>query len=280
MPAPIRVAWFNRPGWGEYGAWRVHGSHQGYDSYCAPYSTIYGTAEGGRVIGKGYAAGGWGHWVDVRYPKQGSRPAYVQRDAHMAEASPLGWLAKVGTGTKVGRVGRTGNAKSIVWWRNGKELWHVHSEVYLATFVLFRKRTNPLSIWGATTAGNNIIPIIIPDPDYEQDDTMILINIADGDGRYGKKNAVYYALVTGDGRKIPVSVPFASKLRYAHGERDTDGKPTGSAYVVAYADWEAFDTAPVVGGSTDLAPVLTAVSKIPTAEQNGQAARAAIVAPK
>src|SRR5690554_4187598 len=132
MPAPIRVAWFSRPGVSEFGAWRVHGSHDGFDSYCKPLSTIYGTANGGKVIGKGYDAGGWGHYIDVYYARRLFRRSYVQRDCHMAEASPLARGAKVSTTTKLGRVGQTGNARGIVWWRKGIELWHVHSEVYLS----------------------------------------------------------------------------------------------------------------------------------------------------
>lgn len=173
MSSPIHIAWFNYPRVGEYGAWRVHGSHQGFDSYTLPKATIYGTAGNGEVIGKGYDASGWGHWIDVYYPASGTRSEYVQRDCHMHEASGLRAGAAVGTGTALGRVGRTGNAKNIYWIREGIELWHVHSEVYLSRLVQFAKRTNPLPVWGVTTAGGTGIPIT-PDEEEPENDMRII----------------------------------------------------------------------------------------------------------
>lgn len=157
MTAPIHIEWHNRPGVGEYGAWRIHGGHDGFDSYTLPLATVYGTAAGGVVVTIGYEATGWGHFIDVRYPN------YTERHCHLNERPD--WIkvgSPVNASTAIGRVGRTGNAKNIFWIRNGVELWHVHSEVYLSRFVQFAKRTNPLPIWGASTAGGGS-EIIIPE---------------------------------------------------------------------------------------------------------------------
>lgn len=55
---------------------------------------------------------------------------------------------------------------------------------------------------------------------------------------------------------------------------------TGKFYDALKGELRPRPTAPVTGGGTvDLGPVLDAVAKIPTAEQNGAAARAAIVKP-
>src|SRR5690554_4839966 len=143
MPAPIRAEWHNRPGWSEYKAARGGGQkHWGYDSYCAPRATIYAIGTG-RVVQRGYAAGGFGHYVDVFYPGLNVR----QREAHMNEATHLKVGAQVTASTALGRVGRTGNAKNIYWVRNNVELWHVHSQAWRGNSTHGDNNVDPRNYW-------------------------------------------------------------------------------------------------------------------------------------
>jgi len=197
MPAPVRISWYNRPGWGEFKALRGgRPTHGGFDSYTLPKATIYGTADGGKVIGKGFVDGGWGHYIDVYYPRKGLRRSYVQRDCHMNEATGLRIGAPVNTGTALGRVGVTGNAKNIFWIRLGILLWHVHSEVYLSGVVNLNNRTDPLKWWGATTAGGGITPITPTKPSAQiEENTMDMIRYEERyvvkPGKSGQYEATY-----------------------------------------------------------------------------------------
>lgn len=165
MSAPIHAQWWNRPGWGEFRAMRNgQPTHGGFDSYTEPLATIYGTANNGRVINKGYVGGmQWGYYVDVFYPATAFRLAYYQRDCHLNEMAWIPIGSPVGPGTSLARVGRSGNARDIYWpvsqSPNGRELWHAHSETYLSNRLDFARRTNPHSVWGSSLAGGGFVRI-------------------------------------------------------------------------------------------------------------------------
>jgi len=183
---------------------------------------------------------------------------------------------QVNEGDVIGYVGNTGSATTgphvhcwVLLIESGQR---ISFEQYLVnqgwkTAALWSSVPGPYQ--NSSVAGGEVTPF--PEPIElpkitEQEEEMLLINIADGEGRYGPKNAAHYALVAADGRRIPVSIQFASALKYAFGVKNADGTPAGSAYVLSYADWEAFivpATSTVV--ATNLQPVLDAVASVPAA---------------
>lgn len=263
MPSPIHVQWWNRPGWGEFKALRGGiPSHWGYDTYTLPLATIYGTANNGVVRSKGYAAGGWGHYIDVYYPASAGRSDYYQRDAHMNEASGLRVGAKVGTGTALGRVGRTGNAAGIFWPSsqspNGKELWHVHSQCYKSTYAAPSMLTDPLPLWGVTTAGGGFTPIPEPEPEYE------MITLFNNDDPNDATRRAYY-----DGLNFELQSPTVSaQERQASRIVDVDQKTWDQLKANANRRRKALIAdivaaiPPSSGGATDLSPVLAVVDEL------------------
>jgi murein DD-endopeptidase MepM/ murein hydrolase activator NlpD len=92
-----------------FGAPRTGGRvHQGQDVF-APCGTREVAARGGHVVAAGYDPVLYGNWLVI--DGRGTRTDY--RYAHMIAPSPLNVGARVRTGQSVGRVGRTGNARSV-----------------------------------------------------------------------------------------------------------------------------------------------------------------------
>lgn len=148
MPHPIRATWHTRPGWSEFGAWRSHGGHNGFDYYCPEGTPIYGTQANGVVHSIGYnmnVANGFGHSVTVNYP------GGVQTiDAHMQSRTPLNVGDAVGTDTLLGYVGKTGNAVNTIW----QGMRHDHHEVRING-----QRVDPISYYMAL-AGAESDPLV------------------------------------------------------------------------------------------------------------------------
>jgi peptidoglycan hydrolase-like protein with peptidoglycan-binding domain len=111
---PISLAWpVNGPVGDGYGP-RGDRFHAGMD-ILADTGTPVGAASAGRVTFAGYAAGGWGNLVVVLHA-DGVRTLY----AHLSKVSVRRGQS-VATGTRVGRVGATGDATGP----------HLHFEVRL-----------------------------------------------------------------------------------------------------------------------------------------------------
>lgn len=146
---PIRDKWLSRPGWSEFGDWRVHGPHRGLDMYTKRGASIWAHGPG-RVVRKGYNPVAFGHYVVVQYDD-----GYEVIYAHMASASPYAIGARVSDATQLGQVGDTGNAQGIVW--NG--LIHLHVEVRRGG--RYGQLVNPRSYFGplALAGGGDVIVI-------------------------------------------------------------------------------------------------------------------------
>lgn len=289
MPSPIRDLWHTRPGWSEYLAPRNGGKsrHYGFDSYTLPRTPIYSLADG-RVVAKGYSEG-FGHYVDVLYPSLGIR----EREAHMYGPSPLPVSNKtIPPGTKLGEVGRSGNARNIYWIRNGVELWHVHSQAWRGNTTNGNRLVDPTKYWGGSAGGggNTINP--------KRRNSMATLF------KHSDKNL--WAL-GGDSPGTPAnwqpteSQSHANELAASHGNAVTVNAGTwanreawytsplsiqvdGLADAVAAAVAEALSGLPS-GTPADPATIAEAVASelsdefaaIPSAVDNGQAARDAIV---
>lgn len=169
MPHPIRgfsLAEMLRPGWSEFGGWRAHGTHQGFDYYCPEGTPIYATGNG-QITGKGGPTGDAGWQVTVQYD------GYTTRNVHMRSSSPLAIGARVNSSSVIGYVGATGNATNIIW--NGKR--HLHHEVYVNG-----NTVDPLNFHGNLLgAGGGTIPIE-PTPTLPRKESrpMYLIRTTDG----------------------------------------------------------------------------------------------------
>jgi len=171
---PIRAAWYNRPGWSPFGAWRVHGTHQGFDYYCKAGTPIYATGNG-RVAGSGWHEDGHGHFVQIAYPG-----SIVVSYSHMQAPTGVPYSGGVSSGTRMGNVGDTGNAKGIVWWHpTAGPLVHVHVEVRRNGVLI-----DPLAYFNSLDgglAGGGGTPIEQPpppDPITETVDPMLVIRRA------------------------------------------------------------------------------------------------------
>jgi murein DD-endopeptidase MepM/ murein hydrolase activator NlpD len=100
---PIPLAWPLRAAVGDAFGPRGTGFHPGLDLR-APTGTRVGAAAAGRVVFAGYDAGGYGNLVEVAHGN-----GVVTMYAHLSRISVrLG--AAVAAGTRVGRVGSTGEA--------------------------------------------------------------------------------------------------------------------------------------------------------------------------
>ena len=175
MPHPIRgytLAQMLRPGWSEYGSWRVQGSHAGFDYYCPAGTPIYAT-DIGTVIGKGGPTGPAGWQITIQYA------GYTTRNVHMNAPSRLPLNSRVNSSTVVGYVGSSGNAGNIIW--NGKR--HLHHEVYVNKNVV-----NPIIFYGpipdSEFAGGDTTPIVPEIPYEEQRDRMYTVINATTGGVY------------------------------------------------------------------------------------------------
>lgn len=149
MPRPIRAA-YTIPYGAAFGAIRAGGkrTHQGTD-YHAPQGTpIYGTGEGGKVIGIGYNGDAWlglGHNITIQYPDGKTL------DAHMRSRTPLVIGQAVGPNTLVGYVGLTGNAVNA-----SPPGSHDHHQRWNR----FGQLINPEAFYGTSLAGNTPTEII------------------------------------------------------------------------------------------------------------------------
>ena len=143
MPRPIRAA-FTIPYGAAFGAIRAGGRrrHNGCDYHCPQGTPIYGTETGGVVEHIGYNGDPWmglGHNISIRYPTGRTI------DAHMQFRSPLRVGQTVGPDTLVGYVGLTGNAVNA-----SPPGSHVHHERRKTNGLL----VNPENHYGLTTAGS------------------------------------------------------------------------------------------------------------------------------
>ena len=105
LPAPHSF----RGAIGEFGALRSGGRiHQGFDVNAACGKPLL-AARGGTVIRRAYNGRLDGHFVVIR----GFAENRTYRYSHLASAAPVRRGERVFTGQLVGRVGRTGNARTI-----------------------------------------------------------------------------------------------------------------------------------------------------------------------
>lgn len=158
----VNPGW-STPAWGEFGSWRVHGRHQGIDYY-VPRGTPLWASGDGVVEVVAFAAGTFGHFIDIRYS------GHRVRVSHMLSVSPLRPGTRVTAYTRIGTVGQTGNAEGIVW----QGLIHPHVEVRrLKTNNLVNPRTvlRPFDRTTPTSPAPGT-PIEIPTPEPEEDDPM------------------------------------------------------------------------------------------------------------
>lgn len=273
MPAPIRAAWWNRLGWSEYLAPRYGGNkHWGYDSYCEPLTNVYAIGTG-IVRGIDYAGAGFGHFITVWYPEIG----ITQREAHLNERPDYVRVGQtINTQTRIGRVGNTGNAKGIFWPAatspNGKLLWHVHSQAWKGDNTRPENNVNPTLYWGGSAGGGGTP--IEPPKEIEMAtnwvDTSTYVN--------GAAVAGTRCMTTWEG---------GPKLEYERTRKSGEMATImfelyGPHKQVNHEQFEAIRTAftpQATGGGevVDLSPVLNAIAEVPTATENGQAARSAIV---
>jgi murein DD-endopeptidase MepM/ murein hydrolase activator NlpD len=111
---PIALAWPLRGPLGSLFGPRGYGFHSGIDVIAAAGAPVVAAAPG-RVVWAGFRAGGWGLLVTIAH-RDGVRTMY----AHLSRVGVrLG--ERVGVGTRVGRVGATGDATGP----------HLHFEVRL-----------------------------------------------------------------------------------------------------------------------------------------------------
>ena len=278
---PIRVKWFTRPAYSPFTAYRSSGQHNAFDFYTKRGTNIL--AHGvGVVTRKGWHAGGHGHYVAIQY--DGHEVSY----SHMIAASPLVVGQKITVDALIGAVGDTGNAFGVDWAHpTAGVLQHVHVEVRRGTG-LSGTLIDPLpyfqSIPAPAFAGGSTTPIF----NTSQEDEMRVVKRDDG----GEWSLFHPSLDGGDALQKGYIVTTSATVgrdwarTWANGSGSEQVEPrdvyiamqksarlTHAAYLRALPKVTATAAAPVV----DLKPVLDAIGKLPTAEQNGQAARAHIV---
>ena len=145
------------------------------------------------------------------------------RYAHLASRSPLTPGATVRIGDAVGTEGKTGNAFGV----------HLHLEIYRGAV--------DRGVWadpGATVDPRTFIAARInaaPEPTKESENEMLFLRIADGQGRYGVPNALYYAVY--DGYAF-TNVSAGDAGAFAHSQL------AGRSFAnVSYSGWETFKAA-------------------------------------
>lgn len=303
MAAPIRARWLARPGWSEFGAPRPGsswGTHQGFDYYCVEGTPIYARGNG-RVAGRGFHDGGYGNYVDVAYPG-----SVVVRASHMQSGSPLAYGNPVDEDTVIGYVGKTGNAAGIVWYVGGQALRHLHEEVRVSG-----RLVDPLG-WGVSPAGGGTVTPITPeieddmfsdedrarqirieqmltetlDRTRKERDALELVSGPDGTvwfcfnriWRYAIPSeanlATYQAHMAAKGYDTTVTARKGSDLTAWGSPCYSDG-----ARIIPFSVQEIARAVPTSGAApASFDALVTEIGKlIPTADQNGAAARAAIV---
>ena len=106
---PLRAPHSFRGAIGEFGAPRSGGRvHEGFDVNAACGKPLL-AARGGTVIRRAYNGRLDGHYVVIR----GFAENRTYRYSHLASAAPVRRGERVFTGQLVGRVGRTGNARTV-----------------------------------------------------------------------------------------------------------------------------------------------------------------------
>lgn len=200
----------------------------------------------GVVVASEFDAGGLGYYVIIEHS-----PTLRTVYGHGATRSKFSVGDRISEGDVVFLSGSTG-------YSTGN---HLHFEVRIRDRFHRWVRTDPLPFLNDEQPAE---PLQLP----EEEDTMLLLMINDGLGRYGAKGKNYWA-VSGAGYwwvtdRQDVANPLSVRLGNA------------AAPNLTYEEWEAAKAASIGGGaaSGDLAPVLAAIAQVPTAAENGRAARA------
>lgn len=268
MPRPIRDPY--RIPWGaHFGAPRSGGSriHEGTD-YHAPIGTpIYGTGSNGVVVRKGVNLDpklGMGYSIRVQYPN-----GRLTLDGHMQGPSPLAVGASVGSNTVIGRVGLTGNA--VIADPPGP---HVHHQMWING-----KLADPEAFYQIESAGSGGTPI---PKRRRRMSTLYTVKKAPG------TNDERWAVAGDFGNPwVETQRPSLGKSMVAQYGPAIELDSTAWANVKAGYQADRFDydrLASALLGSTGAPPVsglneavAQIINAIPSADDNGRAARSHIV---
>lgn len=289
MFEPVNPGW-STPSWGEFGAWRVHGRHQGLDYYVPRNTPVFASGDG-IVEVVAFHAGGHGHFCDTRYGE------YRVRVSHFLNRPSVEPGQSVTARTRFGTAGQSGNAEGITW--NG--LIHPHVEVRrVSNNLLQNPRTVLAPLDRSSLAGGGGTPINPGDDDMFTDADRALLNRSrpirelvrtpDGTIWYCYERLIRYAIPSE--RNLNTYRAHLANLGYDNNVQEKSavdiqayGAPVFSDGIARTASSVDARLAPrftaipggTGGAAVDLAPVLDAIANVPTAEQNGQAARNAIV---
>lgn len=273
MFEPVNPGW-STPAWGEFGAWRQQpiGRHVGLDYYVPRGTPLFASGDG-TVEVVSFHSGGHGHFCIIRYSD------YRVSVSHMLERPTITQGQKVTARTRIGTVGQSGNAEGIVW----QGLIHCHVEVRRTSNTYIespRRILQPLNRSTLSGGGTTPIPIV---PEVEQ---MKVYKRNEG----GDEWMIVWPPLAGEstqerGYVVTTNTASSSQWEKAFGKAE---EVTRDTYVGAQREARALHFAyrrgltlgipaasPSDGSFT--AADRERLAAVPTAAQNGLAARQAIV---
>lgn len=264
--------------------------HSGLDYSHWAGSPIYVIGPGTVVARGTNPRTGWGYHVWVDHGDIGDGSHAYSYYAHMKSLGP-----KVGTryrgGEVIGAIGATGSGITGAHLHWGVALARP-ADLYKVTIMDAASRDyliDPAAFVAANragTAGGGITPFPEPDPIYTEEDDMTIRVITHVDAAGTQEVALvcvefplgYILAKPGTAEALGWLRTYSPKLDgtpHATLNRD-DYVGAIQAARAAAAAWQAGRVQPVAT-SVDVSGLLDAIAKVPTAEQNGAAARAAIV---